>query len=50
MNFTDSLNANLYPCIMTVGCILFFTKSLALFKNSAAKITTDVVPSPTSLS
>jgi len=29
---------------------LFFTSSFARFKNSAAKITTDVVPSPTSLS
>ncbi|KAH3681957.1 hypothetical protein WICPIJ_007076 [Wickerhamomyces pijperi] len=35
---------------MVVGWILFFTNSLALFKSSEAMITTDVVPSPTSLS
>lgn len=35
---------------MQVGCTLFLINSLALFKSSAAMITTEVVPSPTSLS
>ena len=33
-----------------VAWMLFLINSLPLFKSSAAKITTDVVPSPTSLS
>ena len=45
-----SLAASLNPEIMLVGWTLFLINSLALFKNSEAKITTDVVPSPTSLS
>lgn len=36
--------------MIEVGWILFFTSSLALLRSSAAKITTEVVPSPTSLS
>jgi hypothetical protein len=46
----DSFAANLKPAIIFVGCTLFLIKSFAFFNNSAANITTDVVPSPTSLS
>jgi len=49
-NLTHSLRANLYPLIIDVGWILFFTNSFALLSSSAATITTDVVPSPTSRS
>ena len=42
--------ASLKPLMMDVGCILFLTRSLALFKISAATMTTEVVPSPTSWS
>lgn len=50
MNFTDSFKASLYPYITVVAWILFLINSFPLFKSSAAKITTEVVPSPTSLS
>lgn len=50
MNLTDSLNAILYPLIIAVGWILFLTSSLAPLRSSAARMTTEVVPSPTSLS
>ena len=45
-----SLSANLYPEITVVGWTLFFINWVALLSNSAANITTEVVPSPTSLS
>lgn len=45
-----SLAAILKPAMMLVGCTFIFMSSLALFNSSAAKITTDVVPSPTSAS
>jgi len=45
-----SLHAILYPLMILVGWSLFLIKSLAFFNNSEARITTDVVPSPTSLS
>lgn len=32
---------------MLVGCTFSFTSSSARFKSSAARITTEVVPSPT---
>ena len=48
INLQASLIANLNPVIMLVGCTLFLIKLSALFKNSAAKMTTLVVPSPTS--
>lgn len=44
------LAANLYPAMIFVGWTFILISSLARFSNSAAKITTDVVPSPTSLS
>jgi len=47
---TASLQASLYPVMTVVGWILFLTKSLARFNSSAATMTTEVVPSPTSLS
>ena len=50
INLTDSLSASLYPDITEVAWILFFINSFPLFKSSAANITTEVVPSPTSLS
>ncbi len=50
MCFTASLMADLYPPITVVGWIFCLMSSLALFNNSAATITTEVVPSPTSLS
>jgi len=42
--------ASLKPLMMDVGWILFLTRSLARFKISAATMTTEVVPSPTSWS
>jgi hypothetical protein len=36
--------------IIVVGWIFIFTSSFALLSSSAAMMTTDVVPSPTSLS
>ena len=45
-----SLSAILYPDMTVVGWTLFFINCVALLNNSAAKITTEVVPSPTSLS
>ena len=50
MNFTASLHARRYPVMIVVGWTLALTSSFALRKSSAAMITTDVVPSPTSLS
>jgi hypothetical protein len=50
INFTASLHARRYPVMIVVGCTLALTSSLALRNSSAAMITTDVVPSPTSLS
>lgn len=44
------LAAILYPAMMLVGCTFILINSLALLSNSAARITTEVVPSPTSLS
>ena len=49
----DGLSRHLsetYPVMMVVGCILFFMSSFPLRSSSAAMRTTDVVPSPTSLS
>jgi hypothetical protein len=40
----------LYPVITVVGWILFRTSSFALLSSSEASRTTEVVPSPTSLS
>jgi hypothetical protein len=48
INLHASFFAKLKPLITDVGCTPFFTKSFATFNNSAAKITTEVVPSPTS--
>ena len=45
-----SLQASLYPLMMEVGWIFCLTSSSAFFKSSAAIITTEVVPSPTSWS
>jgi len=42
-----SLAAILYPIMMLVGCTFILMSSLARFSNSAARITTEVVPSPT---
>jgi hypothetical protein len=42
--------ASLYPLMMLVGWILARTRSFARFNSSAAKMTTLVVPSPTSWS
>ena len=42
------LHANLYPLIIDVGWIFCLTSSLAPLRNSAASMTTEVVPSPTS--
>ena len=50
MYFTAYLAAYLYPDIIVVGWTLILINSLARRSNSAAKTTTDVVPSPTSLS
>ena len=47
---TASRRANRYPVMIVVGWILFFTSSLARRNSSAAMRTTEVVPSPTSLS
>ena len=47
---TASLQANRYPAMMEVGWIFCLTNSSAFFRSSAATITTDVVPSPTSSS
>jgi hypothetical protein len=41
---------HLYPVITVVGWILFRTSSFALLSSSEASRTTEVVPSPTSLS
>lgn len=43
-------STHLYPVITVVGWILFRTRSLALLSSSDARRTTEVVPSPTSLS
>jgi hypothetical protein len=48
--FVASRNASLYPLIIVVGWIRFFTNSFARRRSSAAIMTTLVVPSPTSLS
>eukprot|EP00732_Lithocolla_globosa_P003290 Lithocolla_globosa_v1_NODE_2567_length_1950_cov_17.572559.p3 type:complete len:157 gc:universal NODE_2567_length_1950_cov_17.572559:1359-1829(+) len=45
-----SLLASRKPEIMVVGCNLFLTRSFARLRSSAAMMTTEVVPSPTSLS
>ena len=45
-----SLAAILYPEMILVGCTLILMSSLALFSSSAARMTTEVVPSPTSAS
>lgn len=45
-----SLAAILKPAIILVGCTFILMSSLALLSNYAAKITTEVVPSPTSMS
>mmetsp|Transcript_25921 Transcript_25921/g.62646 ORF Transcript_25921/g.62646 Transcript_25921/m.62646 type:complete len:205 (-) Transcript_25921:47-661(-) len=50
MNLIDSFIARRYPVMIVVGWIEFFTSSLARLSSSAATITTEVVPSPTSLS
>ena len=50
MNLTLSLAAILKPLMIWAGCTFYLISSLALFNNSAANITTLVVPSPTSLS
>lgn len=50
MKRTASLHASRYPLMTVVGWILFFTKSLARRRSSDATMTTEVVPSPTSLS
>jgi len=50
MNRHASLQANRYPVITVVGWILFRTSSFARRKSSEASKTTEVVPSPTSLS
>ena len=50
MNLHASRHASLYPVIIVVGCIFALTSSFARRKSSAAMITTEVVPSPTSLS
>jgi hypothetical protein len=42
--------ASLYPLMMLVGWILARTRSFARFNSSAARMTTLVVPSPTSWS
>lgn len=47
---TAYLAANLYPDMIVVGCTLILINSFARRSNSAATTTTDVVPSPTSLS
>ena len=50
MNRQASLQASLYPVMTVVGWILFLTSSFARRKSSEARRTTEVVPSPTSLS
>mmetsp|Transcript_12966 Transcript_12966/g.15736 ORF Transcript_12966/g.15736 Transcript_12966/m.15736 type:complete len:240 (+) Transcript_12966:1749-2468(+) len=50
MYLTLSLKASLYPRMIFVGCNPWLTSSFARFKSSDAMITTEVVPSPTSLS
>ena len=45
-----SLAAILYPAMIFVGWTLFLMSSFARLRSSEAKITTEVVPSPTSLS
>jgi hypothetical protein len=47
MNLHASRLAKFNPAITNVGCTPLFTNSFACFNNSAAKITTLVVPSPT---
>merc|ERR1712167_314128 len=49
-NLTASLRARRNPVIIVVGCIPLLTSSVPRFSSSAATMTTDVVPSPTSLS
>ena len=50
MNRHASLQASRYPVMTVVGWILFRTSSFARRKSSEARSTTEVVPSPTSLS
>mmetsp|Transcript_7403 Transcript_7403/g.6635 ORF Transcript_7403/g.6635 Transcript_7403/m.6635 type:complete len:393 (-) Transcript_7403:30-1208(-) len=50
MNLIASFLALRNPEMIEVGCICCSTNSLARFNNSEAIITTEVVPSPTSLS
>mmetsp|Transcript_61312 Transcript_61312/g.161125 ORF Transcript_61312/g.161125 Transcript_61312/m.161125 type:complete len:217 (-) Transcript_61312:17-667(-) len=50
MYFRDSFIAMRYPEMTVVGWMLFLTSSFARFSSSAAMITTEVVPSPTSVS
>ena len=45
-----SRRASLYPVMIVVGCIRFFISSFPRRRSSAAIRTTEVVPSPTSLS
>ena len=50
MYLQASRQAILYPLIMLVGCNFQLISSFAFLSNSDAIITTEVVPSPTSLS
>ena len=50
INLIDSLRARRYPDMTEVAWILFLMSSFPLLSNSAARITTEVVPSPTSRS
>ena len=46
----DQASKEVYPEMILVGCTLILMSSLALFSSSAARMTTEVVPSPTSAS
>lgn len=50
MNLHASLHARRYPAMTVVGWILLRTSSFARLRSSEARRTTEVVPSPTSLS
>ena len=50
LNLVTYLQASRYPLMMDVGWIFCRTNSLAPFNSSAAMMTTEVVPSPTSWS
>jgi len=50
MNLIDSFIAKRYPAMIDVGWMEFLTSSLARLSSSEARMTTEVVPSPTSLS